>query len=354
MILDVFAGPGGWSEGLRLHGLHDVGVELDPWACQTRSAAGHLTIQADAAKFPVPRPGIVDGLILSPPCPTFSTAGQGAGRDEMPALIEAVTRWAMHGWVDPWALCEWADPRTALVLEPLRYMACDPEFLLLEQVPPVLPLWQRMAEVLRDKGWSTWAGVLCAADYGVPQTRRRAFLIASRTRTVHPPEPTHAEHPEVGLFGELEPWVSMADALGWDGGRHYYVDRRQTGAPVVDVLERPAPTLTAQAMAKGIWSTWSQPWPYTAPATTVAGDPRITARCHHDEGSQGADARTVEQVQAGEYDGTQPIKLALRDASILQSFRPDYPWQGSKSQGFVQCGNAVPPLLAAAVIGAVL
>ena len=60
-----------------------------------------------------------------------------------------------------------------------------------------------------------WAGVLNAADYGVPQTRKRAFCLAHRTRTVHAPEATHDRDPQPSLFGELAPWVSMASALGW-------------------------------------------------------------------------------------------------------------------------------------------
>jgi DNA (cytosine-5)-methyltransferase 1 len=47
VILDLFAGPGGWSEGLRELGLADVGIEIDRWACATRAAAGHATIRAD-------------------------------------------------------------------------------------------------------------------------------------------------------------------------------------------------------------------------------------------------------------------------------------------------------------------
>lgn len=44
MILDTFAGPGGWSEGLRSICLSDVGIEWDRDACLTRGAAGHRTI----------------------------------------------------------------------------------------------------------------------------------------------------------------------------------------------------------------------------------------------------------------------------------------------------------------------
>ena len=63
----------------------------------------------------------------------------------------------------------------ALVAEPARYVhACTPEWVALEQVPAVLPLWKVYAAELRRMGYSAWCGKLNAADYGVPQTRERA------------------------------------------------------------------------------------------------------------------------------------------------------------------------------------
>jgi DNA (cytosine-5)-methyltransferase 1 len=104
---------------------------------------------------------------------------------------------------------------SSLVLEPARFIAaCRPEWVALEQVPSVLPLWQAYAAELRRMGYSTWTGKLNAADYGVPQTRERAILIASRVRQVSRPEPTHYDARKGDqLWGT--PWVSMADALGW-------------------------------------------------------------------------------------------------------------------------------------------
>ncbi|MFD0638440.1 DNA cytosine methyltransferase [Catenulispora yoronensis] len=73
--IDLFAGPGGWSVAAAALGLRELGIELDPWACATRAAAGHLTVRADVATLPTTRMrNKIKRLIGSPPCGTFSAA----------------------------------------------------------------------------------------------------------------------------------------------------------------------------------------------------------------------------------------------------------------------------------------
>jgi DNA (cytosine-5)-methyltransferase 1 len=176
-----------------------------------------LTIHADVATYPTaPFVGRVTGLIASPPCPTFSAAGKGEGVDEFPYLHSFADAFTRQGWFAPASHYAWSDPRTPLVLEPLRWVAdLNPEWVALEQVPALMPLWEHYAAIWKADGYSTWTGVLNAADYGVPQTRRRAFCLASRTRLIGPPPATHCKGGAATFFGELRPWVSMADALGW-------------------------------------------------------------------------------------------------------------------------------------------
>ena len=238
--VDLFGGPGGWDVAAEALGLHPLGIEWDAAACATRKAAGHDTIQADVAAFDIAQLGAaVRGLIGSPPCTTFSAAGDQAGNAVM-KLLAALIRDLFAGndtrdthralMAETLTGSEWgndvaAEKRAAkirkavtsaaLVAEPARFIhACHPEWVALEQVPAVLPLWQVYAAELRKMGYSTWCGKLNAADYGVPQTRERAILIASRVRRVARPEPTHYdERKGAQLWGT--PWVSMAEALGW-------------------------------------------------------------------------------------------------------------------------------------------
>lgn len=207
LIVDLFAGPGGWSEGLRMLGLTDVGIEFDTAACRTRAAAGHLTIQADVSQYPVERfIGRTWGLIASPPCQAFSNAGKGEGRKHAPALCAAVREERWDARPDP-------DPKIWLVLEPGRWVeALEPEWIAMEQVPGVLPIWQEYARTFTRWGYRAHTDVVNTANYGVPQTRKRALLLAAKGE-LRWPEPTHDEEPEDSLFGRLEKWISMAEAL---------------------------------------------------------------------------------------------------------------------------------------------
>lgn len=393
MIVDLYAGPGGWDEGLRLLGVTDVvGIEWDTAACNTANAAGHRRIQADVSTYCIEAFRGAIGVIGSPPCQAWSMAGKRVGELDRPRVHALVDEYA-NGADEPGD--GWADERSHHAAQPVRWVrVIRPRWVALEQVPPVLGLWQHIAERFRRWGYSTWTGVLNAADFGVPQTRERAFLLASLDGPALPPAPTHAKSPAADLFGEaLEPWVSMAEALGWAGvdrpGRTiaghraprwaygqgdsyatgWTLDRRTnsagprgTSVPVAPVpVERPAPTVTATAnqawalrngnqenacerracepagtLFFGQRSNWVG-WVHERPATTVQGDPRIGRPGHKDR--EGGESQLERES----------LRITPTEAAVLQSFRPDYPWQGTKTKVFEQIGNAVPPLLAAHV-----
>lgn len=83
-------------------------------------------------------------------------------------------------------------------------------------------------------------------------------------------------------------------------------------------------------------------WPASRPSTPIQGDPRLAAPGRRDRaaGERQFDART--------------IKVTVQEAAVLQTFPDDYPWSGSKSKQYEQVGNAVPPVLAAALLREVL
>ena len=240
-VVDLFAGPGGWDVGAQRLGLDPVGIEWDDAACQTRRAAGLTTVQGDVAQLDPLDYQPCDLLIASPPCQAWSMAGKRAGERDKEHVIQCLHELAAGSDTRSEHAAKCEDPRSILVVEPLRWaLALEPTLLAFEQVPPVLGLWTLLAGLLEPHGWQCWTGVLEAERYGVPQTRERAILMGSRNGMPHPPGATHqryvkGEPPrhDVTLDGEILPWVSMAEALGWTD-------------PAV-----PAPTVTAGGTASG-------------------------------------------------------------------------------------------------------
>ncbi len=431
--LEDFAGPGGWDEGARLIGLRFYGVDYDRSACETARAAGHHREQADVTEHASPAWARGKGHVSSPSCTLFSMAGSGIGRlvidvlaegitrifaGEDPAVVRAKTQDAIY----PVALAEvesanakrkpdqrWdaekveakarLDAKIAtLVLEPARRVVeLDPEWLALEQVPEVLPLWQLYVHELRKRGWSAWAAVLCAADFGVPQTRSRAVLGASRVRKVHPPHPTHSEDShEADLFGEtLLPWISWGEALGLPPEAAIRPARgagmiARHGSRPDHMASEPAPTVISKARSweidrrtnsKGPGGTMvpTVPVPSNRPAPTLtskAGGQWVLRASNHANAAVRAEdqpaptmvfARACNDVRiypAGTEKPGEPMlaadrpaessRLEVWEAGVLQSFPVTYPWQGTRSKQYEQVGNAIPPLLAAHVLASIV
>lgn len=220
---DSFAGAGGWDVAASAIGWEIEGVEIMAEAQRTRAAAELKSSAVNDVREIEPTPGEYDAEIASPPCQSFSMAGKGVGRRALDAVLAVI---ASYRSGRPMSYAEAAaltgDERTALVAEPLRIvLGGRPQFVAWEQVPTVLPVWEACADVLTRAGYSVATGILNAEQYGVPQTRRRAILVARRDGGVaRMPTPTHSRF-HSRTPAKLDPgvmrWVSMAEALGWTG-----------------------------------------------------------------------------------------------------------------------------------------
>lgn len=380
--LDLFAGAGGVSLGLDRAGYDVLGVEHWPPACDTARRNGHRTICADVGALPIngTRFDLVWG---SPPCQPYSQSGKGEGADD--------ERDATPAW-------------TAAVLR-LR-----PRVAIMENVPAILRFDDVVETIYRDlaaAGYSVAWRVLCCADYGVPQTRRRLFLIARLDGAPRWPEPTHAEHHTPLL--PLPRWVSWSEALGLDG----WLKSRQT-APTVgrraaryrdpeepaftvrgdgasDTIVRlehrnnsgtgeggreiprhrwpdePAVTVTHKAMRlcgnqrPGGRADRENQRSETEPSQTITSRGDVfrlhTNRDQREDGSRqqvggGRPAPTLTTMtnrwKVG-ADGSLYRGLAPREGGILQGFPPDYRWPRLKTRAWTMIGNAVPPAMAEAL-----
>lgn len=355
-IVDLFAGAGGWEEGLRGLGHRAVGVELDPLASATARAAGHERLDADIAALHPQDLGPLWGLIASPPCQAYSIAGKKLGRVDKAEVIACARELAAGEDTRAERLDACGDERSLLTVEPLRWaLALRPRWIALEQVPAALELWALFAVLLGRHGYRCDTGILSAERYGVPQVRKRAFLVASLDGRVRLPEPTHRSfsprrHAVPVDEVDLPNWVSMAEALGWGKepatlrSNHTSSGRVPGGAP--RSLERPSFTLLGSSytwkIEKGVKEEEVRPrpgWARRRPATTVIGEPRVFGPgCGPRNGHP---ARKVRR---------ETVRVTVEQASILQGFRHDYPWQGSRTARFRQIGNAVCPPVARAVL----
>jgi DNA (cytosine-5)-methyltransferase 1 len=383
--LDDFAGPGGWDEGARMVGLRTVGIEWDMAACQTAKAAGHSRLRADVAAYPSDPFVGIPGYIASPPCQAWSMAGKRKGELDRANCHRLADRMAAGDDSTDWV--EWEDPRSPLVCQPVRRVReLRPEWVALEEVPAVAGLWEHFARIFRNWGYNAWTGVLCAADYGVPQTRERCILMASRVSTVMPPVPTHSENGDDGdLFGgSRSRWVSMAAALGWDESDSIRPARGQGmierhGERPDHPASGPAPTIISKSrswqrfVSAGVRGEGRPKDPQTQPADTLTGkgtaywlrasnqahsalrkidEPAPTmlfGHCSNDVRWYPEDGTTPGAPQSAKDRHPESRRVAVAEAAILQSFPADYPWKGTRSVQYQQVGNAIPPLLAAHV-----
>jgi DNA (cytosine-5)-methyltransferase 1 len=360
-ILDLFAGAGGWEEGLRNLGLPALGVESDPVACATARAAGHDRLEADVSGLDPVTFAPHWGLIASPPCHAWSIAGKRLGRQDRPEVIACARGLATGVDSRERHLVGCADERSLLTVEPLRWaLALRPRWVALEQVPAVLGLWELFAALLVRHGYHCATGILSAERFGVPQVRRRAFLIASLDGPVSLPGPTHRSfsprrHEVPEEERGLPSWVSMAEALGWGEepatlrNHHTHGGRIPGGEP--RSLDRPSFTVVGGSCTWKIERVTGQGgpgrsgpgWARRRPATTVLGEPRVFG-----PGCWPRNGHRPDRVRC------ETVRVTVEQAGILQGFRHDYPWQGSRTARFRQIGNAVCPPVAEVVLAAAM
>jgi DNA (cytosine-5)-methyltransferase 1 len=313
--LDLFAGPGGWDTGAEAIGVDTLGIEADLWAHRTALAAGHARIRADIWTLDPAQFSGIEGLVASPPCQGFSAASNSGAVGDSAALMAKIN--TEHLWE---LLPDVGDRRSALALLPLRWaLVLRPAWVAFEQVPTVAPLWAACATILTEHGYSTWAGPLASECYGVPQTRTRAYLLARRDGSrAAPPQPTHSRfHPRTPqrLDPGVTPWVSMGTALGLDPDTYLRSNYQNSGTPGtrgVRKADLPAFTVTSK-VSRNRWV--------------------------------GAD-----QSGLRDWSRHQGKTVTIAQAALLQTFPNGYPWRGDRAARYTQIGDAVPPLLAAAVV----
>jgi len=300
--IELFAGAGGAALGLEAAGIeHAALCEWDPHACATLRAAGLGPVVEgdvrDLDAIAAVAGESCDLLWSSFPCQAFSAAGKRLGAED-----------PRNGW--PWSVdaLDRFEPRWFLG-ENVRGLLCHSS----EGHPDPLkcPRCYFEGVIMRDlRARFAHAGywLLDAADYGVPQHRRRVILWAGPA-PLRAPQPTHADPATLAqgsMFGpRLLPWVSMGEALGLSASARVVEPNRTVAR---DVTNRPAPTVDTFTTRNGD--------KYEQAIRVIDGDVR---------------------------------RLTVDECAILQDFPPCHPWQGPKTAKQRQIGNAVCPPMSEAV-----
>lgn len=230
-IAEFFCGCGGFSRGFARSGRFSSLLGNDIKAAALRSYAFNhrsddlvpATIREDIRTLSLEKittalrergsgPGALDCLIGGPPCQGFSQLRRSEERENGKIVKFRGYSKLAH------------DPRNDLVLRFLEVAEhLRPKIVVIENVPQMLghgfegrlgKLSEIVEGMLMEMGYAVKHGVLCAADYGVPQLRERAIFIASATGSVDLPIATHADPQRTDLIASgRKPWTTVGDAI---------------------------------------------------------------------------------------------------------------------------------------------
>jgi site-specific DNA-cytosine methylase len=181
-----FAGFGGVEIALREAALETVGIEKDPAIAEVnRVNRGHC-LTADILDIdPIDYIGY-ELMHFSPPCPNFSSANHRKSENENDVdLARAIARFVVVG---------------------------QPRFLTLENVWAYRHSWswKIIYEALKAMGYGLDWWHLNAADYGVPQSRKRMIAIARWDGCI-PSKPWQTHSKKGDLF--TPPWIGWYEAI---------------------------------------------------------------------------------------------------------------------------------------------
>ncbi|MDX6768179.1 MAG: DNA cytosine methyltransferase [Elusimicrobiota bacterium] len=339
-VIDLFSGCGGLSLGFQQAGYEVLlGVDHDQAALNTYQ---RNFPKAKAANLDLSQKGIaakireltgrdsVDAIVAGPPCQGFSLTGPRNFDDKRNKLYLAVL-----------ALLAEMKPKCALI----------------ENVPGMLRLYdgaihREIVRRIEAAGYRVAEPqILCAADYGVPQMRRRAFIVAVRRDygEFSFPEPTNLPAEYVSCGDAIGDLPSLARDLGSElsdyerapmtpyqrlmraGSRKLW---NHTGTKhtdlVVDVISQVPEGGDYRDLPPGVGTSrrFNEAW----------------TRYHRKKPSH-----TIDTGHRNHFHYKYNRVPTVRENARLQSFPDKFIFTGTKTQQNRQVGNAVPPLLAEAL-----
>jgi DNA (cytosine-5)-methyltransferase 1 len=377
-VIDLFCGAGGLSEGFRQAGFDvRLGVDIDTSACE--SYAFNL------------RPAKALRLDLTDPLATGDQLRRAASVNRVEVLLggPSCQGFSTHGRRNGWVRRD--DHRNSLYIQYLRLLAeLRPDWFVMENVPGLAyyeggRFLRRIVRRFASLGYKAEASLVLAADFGVPQLRKRLLILGTRTNKPVPvlrrshAGPLRRDQTETwrakGEDHLLPPHVTVWEAIGdlphLEAGEGNPISRYMGNAfspyqrdlrsgsnwlrgheapPLAEVHRR----LIEYVKEGGTW----RDIPRALLPKRFAHIPRSDYTNLFARLDRKRPAYTVttqfNNVSTGCY--THPTSdraLTHREAARLQSFRDAYQFFGSKEACLRLIGNAVPPKLGYAVATAI-
>ena len=344
-VIDMFSGCGGMSAGFRaINGLvpaykHILAIDIDDVANSTyQRNIGLQPIKADVSKLARENSRLSDLISAS-----------GRRRGHPLVLIGCAP---CQGFSSHRNRMGQRDVRNGLFVDFAKIAAkLQPDAIIVENVPELLtegywPYVKRAREVLEDAGYSVNVGVHNMAQFGVPQERFRAVILAL-PKTFRPPTgflPRSSFRTVREAIGTL-PVIRAGERCDGDE-MHYTAGHQESTLMTIRAVpinggNRP-PDVGPECLRRGERKQGKAMYEdvygrlyWDKPAITITAYARNPAsgRFVHPEQDRG---------------------LSVREAALLQGFPVDYWFSGSLDERFRQIGNAVPPIFSSFLAGYVL
>ena len=345
-VLELFSGSGGIALGAKFANLNvTTAIENDPRAGLTYrrnhpDTALKLIDIRNAKKEHLPQGGALRIMLGGPPCQGFSSSNQK-------------TRTVGN------LQCKLTD-------EYLRIARLwSPDLILFENVKGFVDsfdglYFRHLGDTLTCLGYSISTGILNSVHFGVPQIRNRFILLGTKKgRPPTLPEPISGGVVTVqqALSGlpSLENGASVS-FREYRGGKHSRYAERMKAKSLYGCENNIVTRNSQQVVARYAHIPQGGNWE-NIPAKLMCNYAN-RERCH--TGIYRRLKSDEPSVVIGNFRKNMLVHpfedrgLSVREAARLQSFHDDYVFEGSIGFQQQQVGNAVPPLLAKAVIESLL
>lgn len=327
-VIDFFSGCGGTSCGFRSAGLEILaGLDID------KDAAATYRLNFPEAAFFEGDVRAMETAILR----------KVIGKRRAPLLFAGCAPCQPFSRQNK--TTDGGDPRRTLLKEFARFVeAWLPEYVFVENVPGLQKVQKKsplssFQRVLRKLGYRFECTVVPALWYGVPQTRERLVLVASRVSGVCIPEATHGPGRPAGNYSTVADWIRGLPPLA--AGEVDTEDSDHAAALLSDLnLQR------IQATPEG---GGRESWPDTLWLDchrAYSGHSDVYGRLAWEKQASGLTTRCISYSNGRFGHPDQDRAISVREAACLQTFPLNYRFHGSLSSKARQIGNAVPPIMA--------